>query len=409
MKNEIIAGLDLGTTKVACIIANVSEKDSIEIIGIGVTPSSGLRRGMVVNLKKTTESVRHAINEAEKVAGIKLTQVYTGIAGDHIRSQTSRGVIAISKPTKEISKMDIDRVIEQAKAVSIPMDREIIHAIPQGFIVDDQPGIKDPAGMSGVRLEADVHIVTGAVTSAQNIYRSVEKAGVQVRDLVLQPIASSYAVVDPEEKELGVALIDVGGGTTDAALFYDDTIRGTFVIGLGGVNVTNDIAVGLRTPRIYAEEIKKEYGVAKNNLVSDTEMIDVPGIGGRPNRKIKRKILASIIQPRLEEIFTLVYRELRKSNYMDLISGGIVLTGGTAKMEGIEELAESIFGLPTRVGIPNDIGGIADMVKDPIHATGVGLVLYGHEYRGRDGIGRPGIDGSLFTKIFERMKRWLME
>jgi len=389
MKSEIIAGLDLGTTKVACIIANVTEKDSVEIIGIGVTPSSGLRRGMVVNLEKTTESVRHAINEAEKVAGIKLTQVYTGIAGDHIRSQTSRGVIAISKPTKEISKMDIDRVIEQAKAVSIPMDREIIHAIPQGFIVDDQPGIKDPAGMSGVRLEADVHIVTGAVTSAQNIYRSVEKAGVQVRDLVLQPIASSYAVVDPEEKELGVALIDVGGGTTDAALFYDGTIRGTFVIGLGGVNVTNDIAVGLRTPRIYAEEIKKEYGVARDNLVSDTEMIDVPGIGGRPNRKIKRKILASIIQPRLEEIFTLVYREFRKSDYMDLISGGIVLTGGTAKMEGIEELAESIFGLPTRVGIPNGVGGIADMVKDPIHATGVGLVLYGHEYRGRDGIGRP--------------------
>lgn len=409
MKNEIIAGLDLGTTKVACIIANVTEKDSIEIIGIGVTPSNGLRRGIVVNIEKTTESVRHAINEAEKVAGIKLTHVYTGIAGDHIRSQTSRGVIAISRPTKEISKMDIDRVIEQAKAVSIPMDREIIHAIPQDFIVDDQPGIKDPAGMSGVRLEADVHIVTGAVTSAQNIYRSVEKAGVQVRDLVLQPIASSYAVVDPEEKELGVALIDVGGGTTDAALFYDGTIRGTFVIGLAGVNVTNDIAVGLRTPRIYAEEIKKEYGVARDSLVSDTEMIDVPGIGGRPNRKIKRKILASIIQPRLEEIFTLVYRELHKSDYMDLISGGIVLTGGTAKMEGIEELAESIFGLSTRVGIPNGVGGIADMVKDPIHATGVGLVLYGHEYRGRDGIERSGIDSSLFTKIFERMKRWLIE
>ncbi len=409
MKNIIIAGLDLGTTKVACIIANVTDKGNIEIIGIGISPSTGLRRGMVVNLEKTTESVKYAINEAEKVAGIKLNQVYTGIAGDHIRSQTSRGVIAISKPTKEISKSDIDRVIEQAKAVSIPMDREIIHAIPQGFIVDDQPGIKDPAGMSGVRLEADVHIVTGAVTSAQNIYRSVEKAGIQVRDLVLQPIASSYAVVDPEEKELGVVLIDVGGGTTDAALFYDGAIRDTFVIGLGGVNVTNDIAVGLRTPRVYAEEIKKEYGVARDNLVSDTETIDVPGIGGRPNRKIKRKLLASIVQPRLEEIFTLVYRELRKSDYMDLISAGIVLTGGTAKMEGIEELAETVFGLPTRVGIPSGVGGIADMVKDPIHATGVGLVLYGYEYRGRNGIGRPGINGSLFTKIFERMKKWLIE
>ncbi len=409
MKNEIIAGLDLGTTKIACIIANVTEKDNIEIIGVGISSSTGLRRGMVVNLEKTTESVRHAINEAEKVAGIKLTQVYTGIAGDHIRSQTSRGVIAISKPTKEINKTDIDRVIEQAKAVSIPMDREIIHAIPQGFVVDDQPGIKDPAGMSGVRLEADVHIVTGAVTSAQNIYRSVEKAGIQVRDLVLQQIASSYAVIDPEEKELGVALIDVGGGTTDAALFYDGTIRDTFVIGLGGVNVTNDIAVGLRTPRIYAEEIKKNYGVARNNLVSDVETIDVPGIGGRPNRKIKAKLLASIIQPRLEEILTLVYRELHKNDYMDLISGGIVLTGGTAKMKGIEELAETVFGLPTRVGVPSGIGGIADMVNDPVHATGVGLVLYGFENKGRDGIGRPGIDGSLFTKIFERMKKWLIE
>ena len=409
MKNEIIAGLDLGTTKVACIIANVIQKNNVEIIGLGISPSTGLRRGIVVNLERTTESVRNAVNEAEKMAGIKLTQAYTGIAGDHIRGQTSRGVIAISRPTKEISKSDIDRVIEQAKAVSIPMDREIIHAIPQGFIVDDQPGIKDPAGMSGVRLEADVHIVTGAVTSAQNIYRSVEKAGIQVRDLVLQPIASSYAVIDPEEKELGVALIDIGGGTTDTALFYDDTIRDTFVIGLGGVNVTNDIAVGLRTPRMYAEEIKIGHGVARNNLVGDTETIDVPGIGGRPDRKIKRKLLASIIQPRLEEIFTLVYRELRRSDYIDLISAGIVLTGGAAKMDGIEELAESIFGLPTRVGIPSGAGSMADMVRDPIHSTGVGLVLYGYEHRGRAGIGRPGINGSLFTKILERMKRWLLE
>ncbi len=407
MKSEIIAGLDLGTTKVACIISNINQKGNVEIIGLGTTPSTGLRRGIVVNLEKTTESIRQAVNDAEKMAGIKLTQCYTGIAGDHIRSQTSRGVIAISR--KEITKGDIDRVIEQAKAVSIPIDREIIHAIPQAFIVDDQPGIKDPAGMSGVRLEADVHIVTGAVTSAQNIYRSVEKAGVQVRDLVLQPIASSYSVIDPEEKELGVALIDIGGGTTDTALFYDGAIRDTFVIGLGGENVTNDIAIGLRTPRVYAEEIKKVSGVARNNLVSDNETIDVPGIGGRPNRKIKRKLLASIIQPRLEEIFTLVYRELRKSDFIDLISAGMVLTGGAAKMEGIEELAESIFGLPTRVGIPNGAGSMADMVKDPIHSTGVGLVLYGFENRGRAGIGRPGIDGSLFTKILERMKRWLLE
>ncbi len=409
MKNEIIAGLDLGTTKIACIIANITEKDKVEIIGVGIAQSTVLRKGMVVNLEKTTESVRAAVNEAEKMAGIKLTQSYTGIAGDHIRSQTSRGVIAISRPTNEITKGDIERVIEQAKAVSIPMDREIIHAIPQSFIVDEQPGIKDPAGMAGVRLEADVHIVTGAVTSAQNIYKSVEKAGVHVRDLVLQPIASSYAVLDGEEKELGVALVDIGGGSTDIALFYDGTIRDTFVIGLGGVNVTNDIAVGLRTPRIHAEEIKKKHGVARETLVSDTETIDVPGIGGRPDRKVKRKLLASIIQPRLEEIFTLAYRELRKSDYIDLISAGIVLTGGTAKMKGIEELAEGVFGLPTRLGIPNGVGGVADMVRDPIHATGVGLVLYGYEHKGRKGIGRPEKDGSVFTRIIDRMKRWLLE
>ncbi|MCD5384088.1 cell division protein FtsA [candidate division WOR-3 bacterium] len=409
MKNQIIAGLDLGTTKIACIIANVTENGNIDIVGVGVTSSAGLRKGMVVSHEKTAESVRRATNEAEKMAGIKLTQAYTGIAGDHIRGQTSRGVIAISRPTKEIAKSDIDRVIEQAKAVSIPMDREIIHAIPQGFIVDEQAGIQDPAGLLGVRLEADVHIITGAVTSAQNIYKSVEKAGVQVRDLVLQPIASSYAVLDSEEKELGVILIDIGGGTTDIALFYEGTLRDTFVIGLGGVNITNDIAIGLRTPRIHAEEIKRNYGVARENLVGDTKTIDVPGIGGRPDRKVKRKLLASIIQPRIEEMLTLGYRELRKSEYIDLVSAGVVVTGGCAKMKGIEEIAESIFGLPTRVGVPNGIGGVDELVKDPTHATGVGLILYGYEHKGREGIGRPAVDGSVFTKIIDRMKRWLLE
>jgi cell division protein FtsA len=405
--SKIIAGLDLGTTKIACIIANVSEMGEIDIIGVGVSPSTGLRRGVVVNIEKTRNSIRDAINRAEKMAGVKIKEVYTGIAGDHIRSQNSRGVVAVSSPTKEITKQDVERVIEQARAVSIPMDREIIHAIPQKFIVDDQHGVDDPVGISGIRLEANVHIVTGAVTSAQNIYKSIEKAGVHVRDLVLQPIASSYAVLDKEEEELGTALVDVGGGTTDVAIFHNGSIRESFCIGLGGINITNDIAIGIRTPRAFAEKIKKEYGVAKEELVGDNETIKVPGVGGRPEREIKRRILSAIIEPRLEEIFTLVYRGIRKTDYIDLISGGIVLTGGTAKMNGIEDLAESIFGLPVRIGLPSGIGGLTDTVKDPIHSTGVGLVLYGYENRDKKGIISEG--ESLFSKILEKMKKWFVE
>jgi cell division protein FtsA len=404
-KNPVIVGLDLGTTKIAAIISDVDEKGELSVVGVGTSPSEGLRRGVVVNLEKTVESVKKAVREAELMAGVRVEEVYAGIAGDHIRSINSRGVIAVSRPGNEIGQTDVQRVIDQARAVAIPIDREIIHVIPQEFIVDDQAGIKDPVGMSGVRLEAVVHIVTGAVTSAQNIYKSIDRSGMRIRDLVLQPLASSYAVLDPEEKELGVALIDIGGGTTDIAIFYDGSIRHTSVVGLGGANITNDIAIGLRTPRTHAEEIKIKYGSAMGSLMSAEAKIKVPGVGGREEREISAQVLGSIIEPRLEEILSLVQREIKKTDHADLLGAGIVLTGGTARMPGIAQLAEQIFDLPVKVGVPKGVGGLTDSVTDPLHATGVGLVLYGYENRFKGGL--SGVtDQNLFDKIVDKMKNW---
>ncbi len=404
-KNPVIVGLDLGTTKIAAIISDVDDKGELSVVGVGTSPSEGLRRGVVVNLEKTVESVKKAVREAELMAGVRVEEVYAGIAGDHIRSINSRGVIAVSRPGNEIGQTDVQRVIDQARAVAIPIDREIIHVIPQEFIVDDQAGIKDPVGMSGVRLEAVVHIVTGAVTSAQNIYKSIDRSGMRIRDLVLQPLASSYSVLDPEEKELGVALIDIGGGTTDIAIFYDGSIRHTSVVGLGGANITNDIAIGLRTPRTHAEEIKIKYGSAMGSLMSAEAKIRVPGVGGREERDISAQVLGSIIEPRLEEILSLVQREIKKTDHGDLLGAGIVLTGGTARMPGIAQLAEQIFDLPVKVGIPKGVGGLTDSVTDPLHATGVGLVLYGYENRFKGGL--SGVtDQNLFDKIVDKMKNW---
>jgi cell division protein FtsA len=346
---------------------------------MGTSRSEGLKRGVVINLEKTVESITKALEDAEMMAGVKVNSVFAGIAGDHIRSINSRGVIALSGSGSEISSKDVERVINAARAVALPMDREIIHVLPQEYTVDDQSGIKDPIGMSGVRLEAEVHIVTGAVTSAQNIYRSVKKAGLEVCDLVLQPLASSYALLSPEEEELGVALIDLGGGTTDIAIFHDGSIRHTAVIGLGGNNVTNDIAIGLRTPVEQAEEIKKSYGCALSSLVDSDEMIKVPGVGGREPKEISRGVLAAIIEPRAEEIFSLVLREIKKTNYSDLLVAGVVLTGGGSLMEGMIELAEQIFDMPAKKGIPQGFSGLVDLVSTPIHSTGVGLILYGLE------------------------------
>lgn len=402
MANTIV-GLDLGTTKIACIIAEV-DRDQLKIVGVGTCSSEeGLRRGVVVNLEKTARSIEKAVSEAELMAGVKINSVYAGIAGDHIRSINSRGVIAVSRGGNEISQADVDRVIDAAQAVAIPMDREILHVIPQGFIVDDQKGIKDPIGMAGVRLEVEVHIVTGAVASAENIYKSIKRAGLKVDDLVLQPLASSYAVLTPDEKALGVALLDIGGGTTDIAMFFEDSIRHTAVIGLGGNNLTSDIAIGLRTPTDQAESIKKKYGCATLSQVKEDEMIGVFGVAGREEREVSRQVLAQIIEPRMEEIFSLASREIKRSDYGEMLGAGVVLTGGAAKLPGCASLAEQVFNQPARVGEPRGISGVVDLIKDPMYATGVGLVLYGYERRFK---GDSIDESNPFESILGKMKGW---
>ena len=371
-------GLDIGTTKISCIIAdtNGGEPGAIRVVGIGNAPSEGLRRGVVVDLEKTVASIARAVEEAERMAGMPVKGVHAGIAGDHIRSINSRGVIAVSRKDNEIGPADVDRVVEAAKAVAIPMDREIIHVIPQEFIVDDQDGIKDPVGMSGVRLEAEVHIITGAVTSAKNICRSIQRAGLKVYDLVLEPLASSHAVLGPDERDLGVVLLDIGGGTTDVAVFFEGSIRHTAIVPFGGANVTNDIAIGLRTPIDKAESIKIQHGAALSALVSSEEPVMVNGVGGRSDRQISRHVLASMIEPRMEEIFQLANKEVKKNHFAELLGGGVVLTGGTSLMPGVVELGEQVFEMPVRLGRPQGLGGLSDNVADPRFSTGVGLVLH---------------------------------
>ena len=406
--DNVIVGLDIGTTKIGAIIAEIGEQGEPKIIGVGVSPSDGLKRGVVVDLEKTVQSITKAIQDAEMMAGIKVGAVYAGIAGDHIRSINSRGVIATTRSDNEITRTDVERVISAAKAVAIPMDREIIHVLPQEFTVDDQSGIKDPIGMSGVRLEAEVHIVTGAVTSAQNIYKGVKRAGLEVLDLVLEPLASSYALLGPDELELGVVLIDLGGGTTDLAIFYDGSIRHTAVIGLGGKNVTNDIAIGLRTPVDKAEEIKITYGCALSSLVDPEEMIKVPGVGGREPREVSRSVLSSVIEPRMEEIFSLALREIKRTSFSDMLAAGVVLTGGGSLMDGAVELAEQIFDMPVKQGTPRQISGLVDIVSSPIHATGIGLVLYGMK-QPRKGKYRSKAAKNIFSKTFYKTRNWFKE
>ena len=406
---NLIAGLDIGTTKIVAIIAEPDDDGTLRILGVGKSPSLGLRRGVVVNLEKTIRSIQDALDTAERLAGVEIGAVFAGIAGDHIRSINSRGVIAVSRKGNEITQPDVDRVIEAAKAIALPMDREIIHIIPQEFIVDDQSGIRDPVGMAGVRLEGEIHIITGAVTSAQNIYKSVQRAGVEVDDLVLQPLATSYSVLSEDEKELGVAVLDLGGGTADLAVFYDGSIRHTAVIGLGGENVTNDVAIGLRTPRDEAERIKIEHGIALQAMVEKDEIIEVPGVGGRPHREVSRDVLAAIIEPRMEEIFALALREIQRSEYVDLLTTGLVLAGGGAMLEGACELAEQVFDLPVKIGIPTGIEGLSEEVATPIFATAVGLLRYAEQ----EGMGRGrrflSTGGGLFDSILARMRRWMDE
>lgn len=409
MDDSMVVGLDIGTTKIACIIAEKSDQEELKIVGVGISPSDGLRKGVVVNIEKTVKSIQKAVEEAELMAGVDVDAVWVGIAGDHIRAINSRGVVAISRDDKEITELDVVRAVDAAKAVSIPMDREILHVIPQEFVVDDQKGIKDPIGMSGVRLETQVHIITGAVTSAQNIYKSVDKAGLKVIDMVLEPLASCYSVLEKDEKELGVALIDMGGGTTDIAIYFDESIRQTGVVALGGKNVTSDIAIGIRTPLDRAEEIKRQYGCAYSPLVKGNEFISVPGVGGREQREVSREVLASIIEPRVEEIFALALREIKRTEYAEMLGAGIVLTGGGSQMEGIKELAEKVFEMPVKLGVPYGFGGLTEAAKSPSHATGVGLCMYGSEQRKRTRSKRSFAGEDNFKRIVEKMKTWVKE
>ena len=405
-KNDYVVGLDIGTTKICCIIGEIGHDNQVDIIGLGQYPSRGLRKGVVVNIDGTVESIKNAVEEAELMAGCEIDSVFVGIAGGHINSLNSHGIIAAQG--REITQKDVDRVIDAAKAIAIPLDREVIHVLPQEYIVDSQDGIKTPLGMSGIRLEAKVHIVTAAVTSAQNIVRCVNKAGLSVRDIVLEQLASSESVLSSDEKELGVAMIDIGGGTSDLAIFYQESIKHTSVLTIAGAQMTNDIAIGLRTPNQEAEKIKHAYGCALSALVGEDETLEVPSVGGREIRTVSRQILSEILEARAREMFEMLNHEINVSGFRDIVSSGIVLTGGAASLQGMGELAEEIFQLPVRVGAPANLGGLVDVVGSPMYATSTGLIQYGmkslkagttHELQGRH----------LFDKIFSRMKDWAEE
>jgi len=403
-RENIIVGLDVGTTKISAIVGEVND-NGVEIIGIGTQPSRGMRKGVVINIDATVESIRKAVDEAELMAGAQITSVYCAIAGSHIRGFNSHGIVAVKN--REVQESDVKRVLDAARAVAIPMDREVLHVLPQEYIVDEQDGIMEPLGMSGVRLEAKVHIVTAAVTSTQNIIRCCNRTGLEVKDIVLGQLAASEAVLIPDEKELGAVLVDIGGGTTDLVVFSQGAVRQTAVFGLGGNHLTNDIAVGLRTPLVESEKIKTKYGCALTAMVKKEEMIEVPSVGGRRARNLSRQILAEIIEPRMEEIFSLVHREILKSGYENLIPSGVVLTGGTASLEGLPELVEQIFNLPVRRGYPAGVGGLMDVVNNPMYATGVGLVLYGKRY-GSEGRVKNNERG-LFGKMGQGVKKFFTE
>ena len=399
---NLIVGLDIGTSKVVAIVGAVTVDNEIEIIGIGSSRSRGLKKGVVVNIESTVHSIQRAIEEAELMAGCEIHSVFAGIAGSHIRSLNSHGIVAIRD--NEVSLNDVDRVIDAARAVAIPADQKILHILPQEFVIDNQEGVKEPIGMSGVRLEAKVHMVTGAVSAAQNIIKCVRRCGLEVDDIILEQLASSYAVLTEDEKDLGICLVDIGGGTTDIAVFTDGAIHHTAVIPIAGDQVTNDIAVALRTPTQHAEDIKVQYACALTQLANPDETIEVPSVGDRPSRRLARQTLAEVVEPRYEELFTLVQSELRRSGFENLIAAGIVLTGGSSKMEGAVELAEEIFHMPVRVGTPQYVSGLSDVVKNPIYSTGVGLLLFGLRQT-REGI-TPMLVNNGFKGVLNRMKSW---
>ena len=402
---ELIVGLDIGTTKICAVVGEPSEQGGIDIVGIGTFPSTGLRRGVVVNIDQTVQSIRKAVDEAENMAGCEIRSVYAGIAGSHIKGSNSHGVIAVK--AREVNQRDIERVLDAAKAVAIPTDREVIHILPQEYVIDSQRGIANPLGMAGVRLEVNVHIVTGAVPSVQNILRSCQRARLDVTDIVLEALASSKSILTEEERELGVAIVDLGGGTSDIAVFAGNAIKHTGAVSLGGQNLTNDIAYGLRTPMSAAEQIKVRHGCALAELVRPDEIIEVASVGGRPSRHLPRQLLTEICEARMEEILTLVDQDLERSGFKRQIGAGVVLTGGTALIQGCPELAEQIFNMPTRLGCPRNLGGLKDMVNNPQYATAVGLLFYGAEMEGGGSRFRSGgNETSTFNSILTRMKQW---
>lgn len=405
---NLIVGLDIGTTKICCIVADLQPDGRLDIIGIGSHPSRGLRKGVVIDIDSTVESMRMAVEAAEMMAGVEIRMVYAGIAGGHIKSGNSNGVVATKEG--EVNASDVQRVLDAARAHNIPLDREILHIIPQEYILDGQDGIRQPLGMSGVRLEARVHIITGAVASAQNIIKCVNRCGLDVGDIILEQLASSEAVLTSDEKELGVCLLDIGGGTTDIALFSEGHIKHTAVLAIGGDHLTNDIAVGLRTPTREAELIKREYGCVLSSLVNPEDVIEVPSIGDRKPRSLARHILAEIIEPRVEELFTLVSREIVRSGYEEQLAAGVVLTGGSSITEGMVELAEEVFNKPVRRGIPQQgIGGLTEEVNSPIYATAVGLVQFAIRNEKEMSHRVVPVGGQQMQTIFQRMRLWLGE
>jgi len=400
--NRMIVGLDIGTSKVVAIVGEIASDGGIEIVGIGSHRSSGLKKGVVVNIESTVQSIQRAVEEAELMAGCQIHSVYAGIAGSHIRSLNSHGIVAIKD--REVFTQDVDRVIDAAQAVAIPADQKILHILPQEYLIDEQDGVKEPLGMSGVRLEAKVHLVTCAVNAAQNIEKCIRRCGLEVDDVILEQLASSYAVLTEDEKELGVCMVDIGGGTTDIAIFTEGAIRHTGVIPIAGDQVTNDIAMALRTPTPHAEEIKIKYACALAKLTGPDETIKVPSVGDRAPRDLSRQALAEVVEPRYDELFTLVQAELRRSGFEDLLAAGVVLTGGTSKMEGVVELAEEIFHMPVRLGAPINVRGLKDIVDNPIYSTGVGLLMYGVQQQSEGSSNR--VNKSSGNSLWEKMKTW---
>jgi len=399
---NLIVGLDIGTSKIAAIVAEMKPEGGFEVIGMGSSPSRGLKKGVVVNIESTVNAIQRALEEAELMADCKIRDVWTGIAGSHIRSFNSHGMVAIKD--REVAQSDVDRVVETAKAIPIPTDQQILHVLNQEFVIDGQEDVREPLGMSGVRLEVKVHIVTGAVSAAQNIMKCVRRCGLEVNDLILQPLASAMAVLSEDEKDLGVCLVDIGGGTSDIAVFTQGAIRHTAVIPIAGDQITNDIAMALRTPTKEAEEIKRRYGCALRELADPQEMVEVPGVGERGSKKMSRQTLAEVIEPRVEELYSLVQAELRRSGFEELLSSGIVITGGSAAMQGMVELGEEVFHMPVRLGLPSYAAGLSEVIRNPRYSTGVGLLMAGLSQHQRQQIEK--MQSGSFKQIVGRMKKW---